>query len=118
MSSRAAIVCLTLLIGIATWAADPPVRYLTCPVSQLEIIEGTLPLPKYNQSFPGDRNEIWPNRQIYPPAFAVKWDAKSESELVIAMGSGEVSRDHVSLEVRAPSWDHVFLAVRAAAKGP
>ena len=76
-------------------------------MSQLEILEGTLPLPKYgNQLFPGDRIEIWPNRQVCPPKFAVKWENKAESELVIESASGGMS------------WDHVFLVVRANQPGP
>src|SRR5438552_1294642 len=47
MPSRAALVCFTFLIGIAAWAADKRPAYFTCPVSKLEIIEGTLPLPRY-----------------------------------------------------------------------
>jgi hypothetical protein len=107
MPSRAAIVFFTFLIGVAMWAADPPVRYVTCPVSKLEIIEGTLPLPKYgNQLFPGDRIEIWPDRQVFPPKFSIKWDGQATSELIIESGSGGMS------------WDHVFLAVRTANAGP
>jgi hypothetical protein len=107
MRSRTALVFFVFSVGIATWAAGPLVRYYTCPVSALEIIDGTLPLPKYgNQLFPGERIEIWPQKQSYPPKFAVYWDDKTESELVFESGSGGMD------------WKHVFLAVRTRDSDP
>lgn len=108
MSVRALIVTMAMLIGLVSWADDPPVRHFTCPVSKLEIIEGTLPLPKYGNQLLllEKRFEVWPERQVYPRTFSIKWDGKVESELVIETGSGGVS------------WDHVFLAVRTTRPGP
>lgn len=91
--------------GFALPAAEPPARFFTCPVDQLEILEGKLIAPRYgNLPVHGDAVDVLPDSSAKRP-LQVRLDGPGAVELVVESASGRVD------------WKHVFLAVRSDGRG-
>src|SRR5262245_2517408 len=107
MFHRPIIASLLVVCGISLWATDSQPRYLTCPVSRLEILEGTLPQPRYgNKPVHGDAVDLFQDRWTKYGPLRMELDGPGAIEVVIQSGSGAVR------------WEDVFLAIKTERAGP
>lgn len=107
MFHRSIIAGLLVVCGISLSATDSQPRYFTCPVSRLEILEGTLPLPRYgNQPVFGEAVDLFQDRWTKFGPLRMDLDGPGAIEVVIQSGSGAVR------------WEDVFLAIKTERAGP
>jgi len=107
MMRRTILVGLLVASALAIPGAEPPSKYFTCPVDQLELLEGKLLPPRYgNAVVHGDAVDVLPDKSAKPGPLQVRLDGPGAVELVVESGSGSVN------------WKHVFLAVRADGRVP
>src|SRR5262249_52222758 len=108
MKRRVSFLLFTLLVLTFANAADPPVRYYTVPIGQLELLEGALPSKEvldelyYSVHVPTYSDK---ERMFGKSCFAMRLDGGGEVEFIV---QGDLSQR---------SWDNAFLAIKSKQAG-